>query len=149
MHTACAADSTKVKRVKATQTEVAKAETEKGKTPKAEKPKSEKSKAAKADSAKVVTPPAPPAPLFTDIIPQPLSVVKGEGRFTINEQTAIICGKGLESAASYLTQYVPLTRTSGKKSNSIRLILDEKLAKEEYSLVISKSGIELLCGEDL
>ena len=146
MHTACAADSTKVKRVKATQTEVAKAETEKGKTPKAEKPKSEKSKAAKADSAKVVTPPAPPAPLFTDIIPQPLSVVKGEGRFTINEQTAIICGKGLESASSYLTQYVPLTRTSGKKSNSIRLILDEKLAKEEYSLVISKSGIELRGG---
>ena len=158
MHTACAADSTKVKKVKAAKTEVVKsetlkAETEKSKTEKAEKTGTEKTKAEKAetekkkskkvDSVKVVVPPAPPAPLFTDIIPQPVSIVKNEGRFTINEQTALICDKGLEKAADYFTQYVPLTRKNGKKSNSIRLVLDEKLGKEEYSLVINKKGVEL------
>ena len=43
-----------------------------------------------------------PAPLFTDIIPQPLSLVKGEGRFTINEQTALLYDAELEKAADYL-----------------------------------------------
>ena len=119
------------------------------KTDKAEKAgKAEKDKGAKSkDSVKVVTPPAPPAPLFTDIIPQPLSLVKGEGRFTINEQTALICDKGLEKIASYFTQYVHLTRTKGKKSNSIRLLLDENLGKEEYALTIDKKGVELRGGD--
>ena len=155
-----AADSTKVNKVKKEKTESVKVENtekavkaEKGekaeKANKAEKTeKAEKVKKSKdGDSVKVVTPPAPPAPLFTDVIPQPLSLVKGEGRFTIDEQTAIICDKGLEKAAGYLTQYIHLTRTKGKKSNTIRLVLDEKLAKEEYSLVVNKKGIEIRGGE--
>ena len=155
-----AADSTKVNKVKKEKTESVKVENtekavkaEKGekaeKANKAEKTeKAEKVKKSKdGDSVKVVTPPAPPAPLFTDVIPQPLSLVKDEGRFTIDEQTAIICDKGLEKAAGYLTQYIHLTRTKGKKSNTIRLVLDEKLAKEEYSLVVNKKGIEIRGGE--
>lgn len=171
---AFAADSTKVNKVKKEKVEVVKADdaakvkaekvAKPEKTDKAEKvAKSEKSekadKAGKAekvekdknakskDSVKVVLPPAPPAPLFTDIIPQPLSLVKGEGRFTIDEQTALICDKGLEKIASYFTQYVHLARTKGKKSNSIRFVLDSKLGKEEYSLIINKKGVELRGGD--
>ena len=118
-----AADSTKVNKVKKDKTESVKTE----KTEKAEKVK----KGKEGDSVKVVTPPAPPTPLFTDVIPQPLSLVKGEGRFTIDEQTAIICDKGLEKAAGYLTQYIHLTRTKGKKSNTIRLVFDEKIVAYE------------------
>ncbi len=100
-----------------------------------------------ADSVKVVPPPAPPAPLFTDIIPQPLSLVKGEGRFTINEHTALICDKKFLQAKEYLLQYLPISRTSGKRSNSIRLMFDKKLKHEEYSLTINDQGVEI-CGSD-
>ena len=103
-----------------------------------------KSKRKIADTVKVVP---PPAPLFTDIIPQPLSVVKGEERFTINERTAIICDKEITKAADYLRLYLPLERTKGKKSNSIRLLLNNKLGQEEYTLLIDKNGIEI-CGGD-
>ena len=58
------------------------------------------------DSVKVENALTLPAPLFTDIIPQPISIVKGEGRFTINDQTALICDKELEGIADYFTQYV-------------------------------------------
>ena len=119
-----AADSVKVKRVK---------------------------KSKEVDTVKVATPPpAPPAPLtplFTDIIPQPLSLVNGEGRFTINENTAIICDKGLEKAADYLRMYIPTTQIKGKKDNSIRLLIDKKLGKEEYNLAIDKKGVEIRGGD--
>lgn len=103
-------------------------------------------KAHRADSiAKANTPP-PPKPLYTDIIPQPLSFIVNEGRFTINEQTAIICEKGLEKAADYLRLYLPVERTKGKKNNSIRIALDKKLAGEEYTLRIDKKGIDIYGG---
>ena len=135
---ACAADSTRVRKVR---------KADMGDTIKVEKVKKER-KAKENDTVKVITPPAPPAPLFTDIIPQPLSLVKGEGRFTINKYTAIICDKGVEKAANYLRQYLPLERSRGKKSNSIRLLLDaKKFAHEEYALSINEKGIEI-CGGD-
>ena len=159
-----AADSVKIEKPKKVKTEkvekVAKPEknekfeksekvAKSGKTEKADNSeKAVKEKKSKdKDSVKVATPPAPPAPLFTDIIPQPLSLVKGEGRFMIDEQTALICDKGLEKVASYFMQYVHLTRTKGKKNNSIRFVLDAKLGKEEYALKIDKKGVELRGGD--
>ena len=42
------------------------------------------------------------------IIPQPLSVMKGEGCFTINEGTSLVFDKKLDKAASYLLDYLPI-----------------------------------------
>lgn len=81
------------------------------------------------------------------IIPQPLSVMKGEGCFTINEGTSLVFDKKLDKAASYLLDYLPMQIQRGKKSNSIRLILDKKMAKEEYSLKVNSKGIEIRGGE--
>ena len=97
------------------------------------------------DTVKVVAP--PPVPLFTDIIPQPLSIVKGEGRFTIDERTAILHDKELEQAADYLRLYLPIECAKGKGSNTIRLMLDKTLGKEEYSLKIGKKGVEIRGGD--
>ncbi len=96
----------------------------------------------KVDSTKTIL-----VPLHSDIIPQPRSLIKGEGRFTINERTAIICDKEVAKAADYLRIYLPLERTKGKKENSIRLLLDKKLGKEEYSLSIGKKGVEIRGGD--
>lgn len=119
-----AADSTKVKKVR-------------------------KSKA--VDSVKVIQtpppPPTPPAPLFTDIIPQPLSLTKGEGRFTINERTSIICDKEIAKIADYLRTYLPIERRNGKKKYAIQLLLDKTLTKEEYALSISEKGIIIRGGD--
>ena len=98
-----------------------------------------------SDTVQVATPPQ--TPLFTDIIPQPRSIFKGEGRFTINHHTAIISDKGLEKAANYLRLYIPINRTKGKKENSIRLVLDKKLGKEEYHLSVGKNGVEIRGGD--
>ena len=81
------------------------------------------------------------------IIPQPLSVMKGEGCFTINEGTSLVFDKKLDKAASYLLDYLPMQIQRGKKTNSIRLILDKKMAKEEYSLKVHSKGIEIRGGE--
>ena len=81
------------------------------------------------------------------IIPQPLSVMKGEGCFTINEGTSFVFDKKLDKAASYLLDYLPMQIQRGKKTNSIRLILDKKMAKEEYSLKVHSKGIEIRGGE--
>ena len=107
------------------------------------KSKNEK-KVKAADTTKVV---AQPAPLFTDIIPQPLSLVKGDGRFTIEKSTTIYCDKGLEKIGNYLQLYIPIEQAKGKGKNSIRLILDKKLGQEEYSLKVSKSGVEIRGGD--
>ena len=42
------------------------------------------------------------------IIPQPLSINKGEGYFTINESTTITYDKELGKTAEYLVDYLPL-----------------------------------------
>ena len=81
------------------------------------------------------------------IIPKPLSVVKSEGYFTIDESTSLVFNKKLDKAASYLLDYLPLQTKKGKKNNSIRLTLDKKMAKEEYSLRIYSRGIEIRGGE--
>ena len=81
------------------------------------------------------------------IIPRPLSVVKSEGCFTIDESTSLVFNKKLDEAASYLLDYLPLQTKKGKKNNSIRLTLDKKMAKEEYSLRIHSRGIEIRGGE--
>ena len=101
-------------------------------------------KVKEADTTKVVL---PPAPLFTDIIPQPLSLVKGEGRVTIDKQTTIYCDEALKRAADYLQLYIPIERAKGKGKNSIRLMLDKKLGKEEYSLKANKNGVEIRGGD--
>lgn len=81
------------------------------------------------------------------IIPQPLSVMKSEGCFTINGGTSLVFDKKLDKAASYLLDYLPMKIQRGKKSNSIRLVLDKKMAKEEYSLKVHSKGIEIRGGE--
>lgn len=149
---ACANDSTKVRKNRKTEItdtiKVAKAKKERVKkdfdTLKVDKKKRIKEEK-KVDTVAVVT--TPPAPLYYDIIPQPLSLVKSEGRFTINERTALICDKEFLKVKEYLLQYLPLTRTNGKKSNSIRLVFDKKLKHEEYSLTINDKGVEI-CGSD-
>ena len=81
------------------------------------------------------------------IIPQPFSVMKREGCFIINEGTSLVFDKKLDKAASYLLDYLPMQIQRGKKTNSIRLILDKKMAKEEYSLKVHSKGIEIRGGE--
>ena len=83
------------------------------------------------------------------IIPQPLSIIKSEGCFTINKNTSLVFDKKLDKVASYLLDYLPMQIQRGKKSNSIRLVLDKKMAKEEYSLKVHSKGIEIRGGESV
>lgn len=82
-----------------------------------------------------------------EIIPQPLSLTTREGSFTINNTTTIICDKSIEKLADYVRLYLPLEATDGAESNSIRLMLDNTLDKEEYSLCIDEAGVEIRGGD--
>ena len=66
-----------------------------------------------------------------NIIPQPLSVVKGESSFVVNSRTSLVFDKELKEAADYLLEYLPLDTKKQRKNNALRLKLDKELAKEE------------------
>ena len=80
-----------------------------------------------------------------DIIPQPNSIIKGNGTFTLNSHATIICDKELDNAAAYLCEYLPLQHASSKRGD-IQLVLDKKLKSEEYLLRIDNKGIEIRGG---
>ena len=82
-----------------------------------------------------------------DIVPQPLSLTKGEGHFTIDKNTVITCDKGLTKAADYLRTFLPLKGGEGSGGNAIRLTLDGTLGEEAYSLCIDARGIVIRGGD--
>lgn len=81
------------------------------------------------------------------IIPQPLSIVQGEGKFVVDERTSLVCDKEFSKAGDYLKEYLPLQTKKGKKSRSIRLVFDKKLGEEAYSLLVNAKGIEIRGGD--
>ena len=82
-----------------------------------------------------------------NIIPQPLSVVKGESSFVVNNRTSLVFDKELKEAADYLLEYLPLDTKKQRKNNALRLKLDKELGKEEYKLTIHRKGIEIRGGD--
>ncbi len=80
-----------------------------------------------------------------DIIPQPNSVVEGNGTFTLGPQATLVCDAELEDAAQYLCGYLPLHRSTSTEGD-IRLLLDSTLKEEEYRLRIDTHGIEIRGG---
>ena len=83
--------------------------------------------------------------LRINIIPQPLSLVKGEGYFTIDSHTALLCDTEVEKIGDYLRTYIPVEGSEVVEKNSIRLAIDKALGTEEYSLLVSEDGI-VICG---
>lgn len=77
------------------------------------------------------------------IIPQPLSVVRSEGQFMIDERTSLVCDKEFSKAGEYLEKYLPLQIKKKKKSRSICLVFDKELGEEAYSLCVDAKGIEI------
>ena len=82
-----------------------------------------------------------------NIIPQPLSVVKGESSFVVNSRTSLVFDKELKGAADYMLEYLPLDTKKQRKNNALRLKLDKDLGKEEYKLTIHRKGIEIRGGD--
>jgi len=94
------------------------------------------------------------------IIPKPVSMILGEGNFTITEQTVIESDPKLSNVANYLKDLIlPATnfallitnlKTDLTKTNTIYLILNGKLgnlSEEGYSLKISQDRIILSASE--
>ncbi len=90
------------------------------------------------------------------IIPQPNTVVKGEGYFTINSKTTVVCppDQQLEQVVKFFS--AKLAQASGIQlkpalkagaSNYIILSLDEDLKtnKEGYLLIVSAKSITIKC----
>lgn len=81
------------------------------------------------------------------IIPRPLSVVQGDGKFVIDERISIVCDKEFFKAGEYLAEYLPLQTKTKKKNHSIRLVFDKKLGEEAYFLCVNAKGIEIRGGD--
>ena len=80
-----------------------------------------------------------------DIIPQPRSVVEGNGEYLLGAKATLVCDKELGDAADYLLSYLPLRKVSSKRAD-VRLLLDDKLQSEEYQLRIDTRGVEVRGG---
>ena len=85
------------------------------------------------------------ASLHANIIPQPLSLIEGEGCFTVDTNTVIVSDSEVENIADYLRTYIPLKGNNAIENNNISLAVDKNLGAEEYSLSISENGIKI-CG---
>lgn len=79
------------------------------------------------------------------IIPQPRSIVMGEGIFTLSANAKIGCSNmELLPAARYLAEHLHIGVTYN--GGAIRMLCDASLATEEYRLDISDAGIVITGG---
>ena len=84
-------------------------------------------------------------PLGADtIIPCPHEIVATEGVFEINSQTTLLYDAEVEGVANYLVKYLPLSQKSDAEQNYIRLVVDNSLAKDAYTLDITADGITIV-----
>ncbi len=84
---------------------------------------------------------------YNDILPKPLSVVEGEGIFSITKQTTLCYDAELQPIAEYLQLYIPFRRTvEGRTPNSLSMAVDNSMAEEEYRLEVTAEGITLVGG---
>jgi hexosaminidase len=86
------------------------------------------------------------------IVPQPTSVTKGQGAFTVRPDTRIAAARGLEAIAAYLRDALgpatgyPLPIAAKAGANCIDLQLDSRLqslGKEGYRLNVSPKKVEI------
>ena len=80
-----------------------------------------------------------------DIIPKPKSVVYNEGVCSLVAPIVVECSSDeLLPIVGYLSEYV--ATHSGDSSEDLKLVLDTKLAAEEYRLEVSASGVSIVGG---
>ncbi|HLO82350.1 MAG TPA: beta-N-acetylhexosaminidase [Chitinophagaceae bacterium] len=90
-----------------------------------------------------------------DIIPQPLSLVKGEGFFTVNHKTVIVAARGLETRAMFFRDLlkpamgfeIPVIEKPVRE-NYISLVADASLGAEAYQLEVTKNHITVKAGNE-
>ena len=86
------------------------------------------------------------------IIPKPKEVINGNGFFTVNQQTKIVSSADSNASAHVLKTYIErrldyeidINETSKSKTETIEFVLDQKLDKEAYKLMVSKNGIQII-----
>lgn len=89
-----------------------------------------------------------------DIVPKPVSVTPGNGRFVISGKTRICSGKDLEAPAMlFVSQMEKLTGTELSFSDipskgSIKLQTDLAMDAEEYVLNVSKKSVSVTGGSE-
>ncbi len=86
-----------------------------------------------------------------NIIPRPQEVSIGQGFFTLNPQIGIVSSaeskataqrlqSDIKKIAGYAIEIIPIKKPNTK---AIQFLLDKKLGKEAYNLIVSNSGIEI------
>ncbi len=83
-----------------------------------------------------------------EILPRPTKMVHHDGVFTINSNTTLCYDESVVKVADILCEYVPFAKRSQecKGENAVRLLLDNSLGKEAYTLAIDQSGVTIKGG---
>ena len=84
-----------------------------------------------------------------NILPRPTKLTHHEGVFAIDRNTTLCYEESVAKVADILCDYVPFTKRSTEccAENAVRLLVDNSLGKEAYTLTIDASGVIIKGGD--
>ena len=84
-----------------------------------------------------------------NILPRPTKLTHHEGVFAIDRNTTLCYEESVAKVADILCDYVPFTKRSTEccAENAVRLLVDNSLGKEAYTLTIDASGVTIKGGD--
>ncbi|MBR0338929.1 MAG: glycoside hydrolase family 20 zincin-like fold domain-containing protein, partial [Alistipes sp.] len=99
--------------------------------------------------AACTTPSEPRLNSSAEILPRPTKMVHHDGVFTIDANTTLCYDESVAKVADILCEYVPFAKRGGEcnSENAVRLLLDNSLGKEAYTLTIDQSGVTIKGGD--
>ena len=85
-----------------------------------------------------------------EILPRPTKMTHLDGVYSIDKSTVLCYDESVAKVAEILSEYVPFAKSTkeccGCEKNAVRLLIDESLGKEAYTLSINENGVTIKGG---
>lgn len=85
-----------------------------------------------------------------EILPRPTKMTHLDGVYSIDKSTVLCYDESVAKVAEILSEYIPFAKSTteccGCEKNAVRLLIDESLGKEAYTLSINENGVTIKGG---
>ena len=84
-----------------------------------------------------------------EILPRPTKMTHLDGVYSIDRNTVLCYDESVAKVADILSEYIPFAKRTTEccESNAVRLLVDNTLGKEAYTLKIDASGVTIKGGD--
>lgn len=92
---------------------------------------------------------SPQPRLNAEVLPRPTKTTHLEGMYCIDRSTTLCYNEEVAKIADILCEYVPITKRTTEccDENTVRLLVDNSLGKEAYTLTINDTGVTIKGGD--